>query len=57
MFKIRPFEENDWDGSWQIIEPVFRTGETYTYSPDITKDEAHKVWIEMPPATCRSSHP
>jgi len=51
MFKIRPFEENDWDGTWQIIVPVFQTGETYPYSPDITENEAHRVWIEAPSAT------
>jgi len=51
MFKIRPFEESDWDATWQIIEPVFRSGETYAFSPAITEKEAHKVWIGMPSAT------
>jgi RimJ/RimL family protein N-acetyltransferase len=51
MIKIRPFEEADWVATWRIIEPVFRAGETYAFSPDITKDEAHQVWVEMPAAT------
>ena len=51
MIKIRPFEESDWDATWRIIEPVFRAGETYAFSPDITEEEAHKVWIDMPSAT------
>ena len=51
MSKIRPFEETDWDCTWQIIEPVFRSGETYAFSPEISEDEAHKVWIETPSAT------
>jgi len=31
--------------------PVFRAGETYAFSPDITKEEAHKAWVEVPLAT------
>ncbi|MCS5592862.1 MAG: GNAT family N-acetyltransferase, partial [Gammaproteobacteria bacterium] len=30
---------------------VFREGETYAFSPDITEQEAHKVWIELPMKT------
>ena len=51
MIRIRPFEEKDWIAAWQIIEPVFRAGETYAYSPDITEAEARKVWVELPSAT------
>ena len=51
MIKIRAFEEGDWPAIWRIIEPVFRTGETYAFSPDITEDEARRVWIELPSAT------
>jgi RimJ/RimL family protein N-acetyltransferase len=51
MSKIRLFEEKDWDSTWQIIEPVFRSGESYAFSPEISEDEAHKVWIEIPSAT------
>ena len=48
---IRPFVESAWLPTWRIIEPVFRAGETYTFSPDITEDEAHKAWVEVPSAT------
>ena len=48
---IRKFQENDWSLVWQIIEPVFRAGETYAYSPEITEEESHKVWIELPQET------
>ena len=51
MFKIRSFGENDWAGTWAIVERVSRAGETYAYQPDIDEEEAHKVWIEMPSAT------
>jgi ribosomal protein S18 acetylase RimI-like enzyme len=48
---IRVFQEQDWAETWKVIEPVFRAGETYAFSPDITAEEAHKVWIEAPAAT------
>ena len=51
MINIRRFEEQDWAEAWEIIEPVFRAGETYAFSPDITAEEAHKVWIEAPAVT------
>jgi ribosomal protein S18 acetylase RimI-like enzyme len=51
MVTIKPFEERDWGATWRIIEPVFRAGETYAFSPDITEGEAHKVWVETPSAT------
>ncbi len=53
MIKIRPFEEWDWATTWRIIEPVFQAGETYAFSPDITEEEAHKVWVELPSASLR----
>lgn len=51
MTTIRPFTETDWPAVWQIIEPVFRSGETYAFSPAISEDEAYHAWIEKPPVT------
>lgn len=51
MITIRPFNDKDWAATWQIIEPTFRAGETYAFSPEITEAEAHQIWIEMPSAT------
>ena len=51
MIKIRPIEERDWSDIWSIIEPVFRAGETYAFSPEITKEEAYKVWVIIPAET------
>jgi len=51
MIAIRPLEAKDWAAAWQIIEPVFRAGETYAFAPDITEAEAHKFWVEIPAAT------
>lgn len=51
VIDIRPFEEDDWGAVWQIIEPVFRAGETYAFPPNISEVEAHNAWIDIPSAT------
>jgi ribosomal protein S18 acetylase RimI-like enzyme len=48
---IRPYQEQDWPSVWAIIEPVFRSGETYAFSPDITEEQARLVWIKKPEIT------
>jgi ribosomal protein S18 acetylase RimI-like enzyme len=50
MITIRKFEAGDWPSVWQIIEPVFRAGETCAYSPDISEGDARKAWIDAHPA-------
>ena len=51
MINIRRIEEEDWAATWLIIEPVFRAGETFPLSPDITDEEAYKYWVVTPGAT------
>jgi hypothetical protein len=51
MLELRPFEQKDWTATWQVIRPVFRAGETYPFSPDITEEEAYQAWVEVPSAT------
>jgi len=48
---IRPYQDQDWSSVWSIIKPVFRAGETYAFSPDITEEQALAVWIEKPEST------
>jgi len=48
---IRAIEPADWPGTWAILEPVFRAGETYTFPIDITDDDARSRWIDKPSAT------
>lgn len=48
---IRPYESKDWHAVWNILEPVFREGETYPTSPDITEDKARQYWIDGPSFT------
>lgn len=51
MITIRRFEQADWPAVWQIIKPVFRAGETYSFPPDISEEEAHDLWVIVPAAT------
>ena len=48
---IRPCESADWESIWHLLEPVFRAGESYIFSPEITESEAREVWIEKPLVT------
>ncbi len=48
VFEIRRFRESDWVEVWSVLEPVFRAGETYAFSPVISEAEAHYAWIEAP---------
>lgn len=49
--ELRKYQESDWSQVWPILEKVFRAGETYAFSPVITQQDAHRVWIEAPQET------
>ena len=51
MVVIRAITKSDWPAVWEILCPVFRAGQTYAYAPDISEDEAHRVWVTSPLAT------
>ena len=51
MINIRPFQQPDWPATWAILEPVLRSGETYSFSSDISESEATSVWVQTPEAT------
>ena len=51
MFRIRAYSEADWPAVWAVLEPVFRAGETYAFSPRISESEAWRVWVDQPKAT------
>ncbi len=51
-YTIRPLQDGDWDPLWhQVIEPVFAEGESYMFDPNISQDEAYKVWATAPKET------
>jgi len=48
MTMIREAADADWPALWQVLEPVFRAGETYAFDPHMTEDEARRVWMDVP---------
>ena len=51
MLEIRLMEPGDWRGIWQVIQPVFRKGETYPEPTTISEPEARSAWVDAPAAT------
>lgn len=51
MLSIREITAADWPQIWQILEPVFRAGETYPCAPDISETDAQQYWQAKPTAT------
>ncbi|MDA1028817.1 MAG: GNAT family N-acetyltransferase [Bacteroidetes bacterium] len=49
--EIRPFLVEDWPAVWGILEPAFRAGTTYVFSPDISEEEARRFWVDTPSQT------
>jgi L-amino acid N-acyltransferase YncA len=48
---IRQATAGDFDNIWPIFHAIVSAGDTYTYARDTTKDQAFKLWMEMPRAT------
>jgi GNAT superfamily N-acetyltransferase len=47
--QIRPFKEEDWAQVWAIFSDVVRAGDTFTYDPGGSEQDARGVWIKAPP--------
>lgn len=48
---IREAVDNDFEHIWPIFHDIASAGETYAYSVDILKDEAKKLWMDLPRKT------
>ncbi len=44
---IREATNQDFDAIWEIFHKVVQAGDTYSYAPDTTREEAYLYW--MPP--------
>ena len=51
MLEIRRAIDDDFDEIWPIFQDIVRQGETYAFSPDTDKAEAHRIWMLAPTAT------
>nr|WP_111301348.1 N-acetyltransferase [Paracoccus saliphilus] len=45
---IRPATSDDYNAIWDILQPVYRAGETYCIPRDITCDSAMADWFAAP---------
>jgi L-amino acid N-acyltransferase YncA len=48
---IRPITAADHEMVWQIFHEVVAPGDTYAFAPDTTRDEAIRLWVDVPQAT------
>lgn len=48
---LRIAESLDFDQIWPILHETFLKGDTYTFSPDTTKEEAFHLWMKIPLVT------
>ncbi len=43
--------EHDFEAIWPIFHSIVKTGETYAYATDTTKEQAQKIWLQYPRKT------
>lgn len=48
---IREAEREDFDQIWSIFHEIAAAGETYAYTQDIIREQAVKLWIDIPRKT------
>lgn len=44
-WSIQPATDADWSGIWKIFRDVISHGDTYTYAPDMTEEQAKNIWV------------
>ncbi|MET3173766.1 UNVERIFIED_ORG: L-amino acid N-acyltransferase YncA [Arthrobacter sp. UYCu721] len=50
-YLIRHATDADWPGIWAVLEPVIRSGETFTWDRDTTEADARARWFKDAPCT------
>lgn len=48
---IRPITSTDFDQVWPIIREVVQARETYAFDPEMDRDAAWRLWVELPTVT------
>jgi L-amino acid N-acyltransferase YncA len=51
MLNIRRAKESDFDSIWRIFQKVVARGDTLTFVPETTREEAHAIWMSGAAAT------
>ena len=47
--RVRLAIDDDWPQIWPIVASTVRAGETYTYDPGLSSDEARELWLPGSP--------
>ena len=45
--KIRAANEQDAEGIWRVLKPVFRAGKTYAIDPNVSRENALQYWCDQ----------
>ena len=48
--RIREATDDDWSRIWPVFADVVQAGETYAYDPDLSSDQARRLWMLSPPS-------
>jgi L-amino acid N-acyltransferase YncA len=48
--RIREATEDDWPRIWPVFTEVVQAGETYAYDPDLSFDQARRLWLLSSPS-------
>jgi GNAT superfamily N-acetyltransferase len=47
---VREATGEDWPRIWPVFREVVQAGETYAYDPDLSSDQARRLWLLPPPS-------
>jgi L-amino acid N-acyltransferase YncA len=48
---VREATRKDWEYIWPIFQEIVEAGETYSYDPATTTEQAEKIWLDAPRKT------
>ncbi|WP_426138965.1 GNAT family N-acetyltransferase [Pseudomonas sp. DWP3-1-2] len=48
MIQIRPMKADDFEVFWPTFHAIVSAQETYAYDPELTRDQAFHLWLELP---------
>lgn len=51
MLEIKLAQNDDFEAIWPVIHEVLRTGDTYPFAPETTREEAFQIWMKKPQTT------
>ena len=47
--EVRDATAADWPAIWPFLHEIVAAGETYAYDPEMTEDQARRLWMIEPP--------